>query len=49
MTKAMPRVMITLSLLAALAACNTIEGAGADMQNAGAAVSSEARKTANDL
>lgn len=39
-------LMKTLPLLAilALGACNTIAGAGRDMQQAGAVVSTEARK-----
>ncbi|MGA0539887.1 entericidin, EcnA/B family [Neotabrizicola sp. VNH66] len=38
------RFTLSAAALALLAACNTVAGVGADMQNAGAAVSTEARK-----
>lgn len=38
------RIAVLLGALA-LAACNTVAGAGADMQNAGATVTQEARQT----
>lgn len=40
-TRPIAALAITLSFLAA---CNTVEGVGQDMQQAGAAVSQEARK-----
>lgn len=39
------RLTAVLLTLIALGACNTIAGAGADMQNAGATVTQEARQT----
>lgn len=39
----MPKLMI-VALLFTLAACETMEGAGRDMQTAGQAVSEEARR-----
>lgn len=41
---AIRRPAILLAALLALAACETVEGAGQDLQHAGAAVSAEARK-----
>lgn len=41
---AIRRPAILLTALLALAACETVEGAGQDLQHAGAAVSAEARK-----
>lgn len=38
-----PRTLAVLSLLA-LAACQTVEGAGRDLQSAGTAISREARE-----
>lgn len=43
-TAPMPARLLPLVLLLALAACNTIEGAGRDMQHAGSAISEEARE-----
>lgn len=40
----MTRIFALLTLLG-LAACNTVEGAGQDIQGAGAAISDEARDT----
>ncbi|MDQ2064898.1 entericidin A/B family lipoprotein [Xinfangfangia sp. CPCC 101601] len=37
------------AVLLSLAACDTIEGAGRDMQKAGAAVSAEAREAKSEL
>ncbi len=37
-------IALSALLLSLLAACNTVEGFGQDMQNAGAAVSEEARE-----
>ncbi|VDC31526.1 entericidin A/B family lipoprotein [Pseudogemmobacter humi] len=40
----LPARLLPLALLLALGACNTIEGAGRDMQQAGSAISQEARQ-----
>ncbi|MFT4152013.1 MAG: entericidin A/B family lipoprotein [Paracoccaceae bacterium] len=45
----MRKLAIPVAALLALAACETIEGAGRDLQDAGAAVSHEARKTQADM
>lgn len=44
----MKRMLIIMGLLA-LSACETIEGAGRDMQTAGQAVSQEARRAQADM
>ena len=43
--KPLRTIALPLLALLALAACETIEGAGQDLQGAGAAVSAEARRT----
>lgn len=51
MTKSLRPVkqLCPLLLLLALGACGTIEGAGRDLQNAGASMSAEARRAENRL
>ncbi len=46
---ALRRPAILLTALLALAACETVEGAGQDLQSAGSAVSHEARKAQSDM
>ncbi len=41
----MIRLFVTLSLLLALGACDTIAGAGQDISKAGTAISQSARQT----
>jgi entericidin B len=43
------RTAILLTTLATLAACETVHGAGQDLQSAGSAVSKEARRVQSDL
>jgi predicted small secreted protein len=38
----MPKILLTLLALLALAACNTVRGAGQDVSAAGAAITDEA-------
>lgn len=40
----MPRIVLIFLALAALGACNTVEGAGKDISTAGAAVTDEAQE-----
>ena len=40
----MTRITLVFLLLAGLAACETVEGAGRDIQNAGQAIESESRQ-----
>lgn len=42
-------LILPLLALALMAACSTIEGAGQDLQAAGAAVSDEARETESEM
>ena len=42
----MPRMTLTLIALLLLAACETVEGAGRDLQTAGAAITGEAQQAA---
>ncbi|MBT9247028.1 entericidin A/B family lipoprotein [Gemmobacter fulvus] len=41
--------LLPLLVLMALGACETVEGAGQDMQNAGAAVAEEAREAQSGM
>ena len=43
------RLLITLGLLASLAACNTIAGAGKDIEAAGEAISDTAEDTKEEI
>jgi len=43
------RLLITLGLLASLAACNTIAGAGKDIGAAGEAISNTAEETKEEI
>ena len=43
------RLLIALGLLAGLAACNTISGAGKDIEAAGEAITETAEETKEDL
>ncbi|MEM9442670.1 MAG: entericidin A/B family lipoprotein [Pseudomonadota bacterium] len=43
------RLLITLGLLAGLAACNTIAGAGKDIEAAGGAISDTAEDTKEEI
>ena len=45
----MKRVMMTGLALLALAACETIDGAGQDLSTAGDALSQESREVQNDM
>ncbi|WP_417244804.1 entericidin A/B family lipoprotein [Celeribacter sp.] len=45
----MKRVMMTGLTLLALAACETIDGAGQDLSTAGDALSQESREVQNDM
>ena len=45
----LPRIALPLIALLALVACETVEGAGRDLQSAGATVSHEARKVQADM
>ncbi len=40
----MPRLIVTLAALLALAACDTVAGAGKDISTAGTAISSTAKQ-----
>ncbi|MCV2882921.1 entericidin A/B family lipoprotein [Actibacterium sp. XHP0104] len=40
----MTRILISLSMIAMLSACATIEGAGQDLETAGQVISAEARE-----
>ena len=40
----MPRTVLAMLALLALAACNTVEGAGRDISNAGSALTDEAQE-----
>ncbi|NPD15197.1 entericidin A/B family lipoprotein [Xinfangfangia sp. D13-10-4-6] len=44
-----PTLILSLLAIFATSACNTIAGAGRDMQDAGHAITSEARKTEADM
>lgn len=41
----MKRILICMVALSALAACETVEGAGQDISKAGSTISTEANKT----
>ena len=43
------RLLIALGLLASLAACNTIAGAGKDIEAAGGAISKQAEDTKEEI
>lgn len=43
------RLFIILGLLASLSACNTISGAGKDIEAAGGAISDQADKTKDEI
>lgn len=45
----MTRILLTLATLLALTACETVEGAGQDIQSAGQAISSEAQQTQSGM
>lgn len=45
----MTKTAIALILLAALSACQTIEGAGEDIQSAGQVIETEANDVQNDM
>lgn len=45
----MPRLILPLLALFALAACETVKGAGRDIESAGEAISSTAQKVQSDL
>lgn len=45
----MTRITLTLLTVLALSACETVEGAGQDIQNAGEAIESEANETQADM
>lgn len=45
----MRRAALTLIALLSLAACETVKGAGQDMQNAGKAIKSEANQTQSGM
>lgn len=47
--KMIRNVTLPLIALLALTACETIEGAGRDLEGAGATISQEARKTQSDM
>lgn len=49
MERKMRKTLILMLALSALAACETVKGAGRDMQAAGAAVSREAGKAQSDM
>ena len=40
----MTRILVIFLMLCGLAACETVEGAGRDIQNAGQAIESESRQ-----
>jgi entericidin B len=42
-------ILLALVAVAALAACNTVRGAGQDIESAGDAVSDQARETQQDM
>lgn len=43
------KLFVTLLALGALAACETVQGAGRDMSNAGRTITSESQQVQNDL
>ena len=45
----MPKILLTLLALAALAACNTVSGAGEDLGAAGSAITDEAEETQSEM
>ncbi|NIZ08564.1 entericidin A/B family lipoprotein [Pseudooceanicola sp. HF7] len=45
----MTRIVASLAVLCALAACETVEGAGQDIENAGQAISTEANDTQAEM
>ena len=45
----MTRIFASIALLAALAACETVEGAGQDISGAGQAISSTANEAQADM
>lgn len=45
----MPKILYPLLALLALAACNTVEGAGQDLSTAGDAVADQAQETKQDM
>ncbi|QPM92119.1 entericidin A/B family lipoprotein [Pseudooceanicola algae] len=45
----MPRILTCLAALLALTACNTINGAGRDIQSAGHAISTTASETQSSM
>lgn len=45
----MPKIVYPLLALLALAACNTVEGAGKDISTAGHAVTDQAQETKQDM
>ena len=49
MERKMRKTLILMLALSALAACETVKGAGRDMQAAGAAVTREAGKAQSDM
>jgi predicted small secreted protein len=49
MHRTLPRAALTLLVLLSLAACDTVAGAGKDLQKAGSAITTEANKTAQKM
>ncbi|ALG89413.1 MAG: entericidin, EcnA/B family [Confluentimicrobium sp.] len=45
----MTRILLTIAALVTLTACETIDGAGQDIENAGEAISSEAQQTQAEM
>ncbi|MBI1218559.1 MAG: entericidin, EcnA/B family [Rhodobacteraceae bacterium] len=45
----MTRALVTLITLLALAACDTVAGAGTDIQKAGAAITDQAKQTQSGM
>ena len=45
----MPKIIFTLLAVLTLAACNTIRGAGQDVESAGDAISDEAEETQSEM
>lgn len=43
----MTRIVLVFLMVAGLAACETVEGAGQDIQNAGQAIETEAQQAGN--
>lgn len=48
MKRLIPLMLLSMISLGALSACNTMEGAGEDIQQAGEAIEEEANEEAND-